>query len=477
MYKTKNIEFVLLNTFIIFACLISSVIIFFNQSYEGYEFLFTQPILYSIVFLFVYSKILIMDKSRAFFYVLAGISGIRYVLLPLLIVVSGYYGGRSRIEPLSTSFTKAIWLMNYELLVVSLCIYYFEKKNSRVGRENKLGNQILLFNDNNLGYFLFGLFTLLGLFLFPRVMSSVNFIFPSSLYYEYEYSFIENLFLYCIMVLKPLVFILLIKKIYRKYLEKDKSIYVLLAFVLAILNSLIYFGTNRADIVISAIVSFLVLYKLFGKVTVKYFVLGAVVLAFLFSVVTQARNYSSISGDNNSLVDITDTFQVYVGGVYNVAIAIETKLFYPAANDISVLFFDIFRPMIGINFFIKDLPFLYSNIYFNRRIRIDSDLVSQIIPMIGQGHLFFGFVFAPIFSIIIIRLYYYLRLFLSKTVHLEMYYFVSLVIVRLGFFMGHNIMNIINDISMNLVLFSLVFAFNNFVTRSPKKNSSTNIIN
>ncbi len=121
--------------------------------------------------------------------------------------------------------------------------------------------------------------------------------------------------------------------------SKKNNMYIVYSFLISLFNILIYFGTNRSDIIISAIVSFLLLYKLYGKVMKKYFVVGSITLVVLITIVTSARNNKSISDNTDYLLDLTDTFQVYTGGPYNVAIAVETKAYYPEANHLSVLFF------------------------------------------------------------------------------------------------------------------------------------------
>ncbi|SFC10626.1 hypothetical protein SAMN04488102_10365 [Alkalibacterium subtropicum] len=461
-YSEKTFGKVLLNYFVSFICILSSVLIWFFQNYHGYELLYTQPLLYLIVFIFVYSTIIFEDNTRLFFIILSGVSAIRYVLLPLLISFTEYYGGRSIVEPSSDSFFKAILLMNYELLITALFIKIMEvRRNSKINTtDSNIKNQTFKLDHHHIGYIFFILFTLIGITFFPSVLSFINIIVPSSLSNNVEPSFIQNFILYCIIVSKQLIFIMLLKRMYKKYKLKKNRIYISISFIISLVNIFIYFGTNRSDIIISAIVSFLLLYKLFGKIVKKYIIVGLVILFFLVAIVSGARNYISISNGSNSIIDITDTFQVYTGGVYNVAIAIETKDYFPSSNDLSVLFFDIFRPMIGVNLLVKNLPFSYSNIFYNKRMWLNVDRRSQIIPMIGQGNLFFGFFLAPLFGMLLIRIYYYFEKILNNTNNLEIYYFLTLVVVRFGFFMGQNTMNIINDMSMNLVLFIMVYQIN-----------------
>lgn len=465
MNREKAYFGILSDVFIFFMCiLISLLILFFNQ-HDGYNLLFTQPILFSIVYILLFSKIIRNDKKRVFFIVLTSVSFIRYVLLPLLIVLSGYYGGRSAVEPESESFFKAILLMNYELMICALLIAIMEKRRNK--NHINVSNENLEIRNNDVVYYIVILLSIFLLFLFPSVLNKINFIFPSSM--DAEFSFLENIVVYLTIISKQLFFILVSKKLFLNYKRSNKEIFIFLNFLFAILNISIYFGTNRTDIITSATVSFLLLYKLYGKRVIKYSIFGATLLIFLITSVTNYREPASITKNPNVLVETADTFQVYTGGPYNVAIALETKEYFPEAKDPSVLFFDIFRPMIGVNIFIKDLPFKYSNIYFNERIWLDIDRRSQILPMIGQGNLFFGFFLAPIFSILFIFIYYYLERRSLTTKNLEIFYFLSLVNVRLGFFMGQNTMNLINDMSMNLVLFLLIFYINKLVKNSMTK--------
>lgn len=453
---------------IISISILISVIIFFYASHEGYELLFLQPLVYMIAYSLVLRKTLNHNRIRIFFVVLILVSFIRYVLLPLMIVLSDHYGGRSFIEPNEESFLMAILLMNYELIVCSLFIAY---KESKLKIRTVQNTPFIRLKGSDIGYILFGMFTIVGVVLYPLSLNSLNFIFPSSLEIEYENSLIENLVIYSVIISKQLLFILITRKLYSKYIKTGNSLYVLVNFLMGFLNIFIYFGTNRTDIIISAMVTFLVLSKLYSKSAKKYMIAGTLIIVLIVSIVTEARQHSGFSRDaNNKLVDSTDTFQIYTGGVYNVAIAIETSEDIPEEAYTGMLFFDIFRPMIGVNIFIKDLPFQYSNIYFNKRMWIGSDRRSQILPMIGQGNIYFGFFFAPIFALLFINLFYFLERKANNSNNLEIYYFLNLVMARLGFFMGQNTMNLINDLSMNLVLFFIVYYFNKYIKQIVLKN-------
>lgn len=458
-YSNKLIIDMYKRIFNIAILLIFSIYIFFNTEENGYTLLFVLPFMYLVFYELILRNIIKKDNTRLFFQVLRAITYIRYALLPLLIVIFNYYGGRSPLPPQATSINTAILLMSYELIVISIFIFIYERYSS----ENK--GKLKIINEKksiNLVYYFFCLAGILLFFAIPEVRSSINFVTPNiqQNIIKNEISFVGNLGVYIFLISKQLIFLLISKKLYNLYTLKKSEIYLFLNSVFALLNTLIYFGTNRSDIIITAVVSFLVLYKLYGNKIIKYLILGFIAMLVTIFIVTSARDHASISKNQNAGIDFTDTLQVYTGGPYNVAIAIETKEMFPEANDPSVLFFDIFRPMIGVNILIKDLPFKYSNLFFNERIWLNEDRVSQIIPMIGQGNLYFSFALAPLFSILFITLFYLIEKRINREINIELYYFLSLVIVRLGFFMGQNTMNMINDMSMNLVLFLLVYKLN-----------------
>jgi len=447
----------------------------------GYEFLFFLPISYAICFVLVLSKAN-YRRFRIFHIVFSAVTFGRYVVLPFMIVVSNYYGGRSIIPPSQNSINKGLFLMMYELLAASMFIYIMEKRQRYISTkkniliDNKKDIKLNMKRSNFI-YLVFGLFFLCLGILNPIVFDTLNFLIPTSNPNDYNFNLLENLIIYGILIFKHLVFLLVIFSIYKRYQNKPKVKHLLFASCIALLNISIYFGTNRSDIIVSGIVSFIVLYSLFGKRIRTLITCMIIILVIIITGVSSFRQSTSISKGTSQLVDFTDTLQVYLGGPYNVSIALETKEMFPESKQLEVLFFDIFRPMIGVNILVKNLPIEYSNIYFNRRLWIGIDRRSQIIPMIGQGNLFFGSIFSPILTIVFIWLAYYLEKKVVNSKRLELYYFINLSYARLGFMMGQNTMNMINDLSMNLFLFLILYSINNLIQDGKSSKAIVNSAN
>lgn len=450
------------NIIVLFFCIVLSIYIFFNTDHSGYEKLFLLPLIYSICFNFILSKVLFRELN-IFIVIFFAVSFSRFVVLPFLIVLSGYYGGRSSMPPAYDSYDLALTIMMYELIVSSIFIYFLDKKE----RSNRSRNKNLSISKKNYIYWIFGITIVFISVLNTNIIKAFNFIIPKENAYKSfdDFSMIQSLSIYGLLIFKQILFVMMSYYLSKKYNVNKKKIYIYISLLLAIMNILIYFGTNRSDVIMTAIVSFLTLYTLFGKEIKKYMIILGIVLTIVIYGISSYRAEVSISGNTSELIDFTDKLQVYLGGPYNVAIAIETKEMFPQANNVEVLLFDIFRPMIGANIFIKHLPIKYSNVYFNERIWLSIDRRSQIIPMVGQGNLFFGVILSPILTLVFIRLAYYLNRKIKYCNRVELFYFFNLSIARMGFMMGQNTMNMINDLSMNLFLFLVIYWINNFISK------------
>src|SRR5699024_6863975 len=171
--------------------------------------------------------------------------------------------------------------------------------------------------DTHQGYYLFIFLTIILALLFPASLNQINFLIPTSINLSYELSTMDNMVLYCLIISIQLIYIIIIKKIYFKYMLFKNKKWIFISIIITLINIGIYFGTNRMDIIISALVSIYVLKKMYGKQIYGYFIIIVPIIIILFQLVTSGRNYISVSGGTSQLIDITDTFQVYTGGVYN----------------------------------------------------------------------------------------------------------------------------------------------------------------
>ncbi|KGL37452.1 hypothetical protein BMT55_09065 [Listeria newyorkensis] len=430
-----------------------------NTNASGYNRLYLLPLTFTVSFLFVFSRIL-FQRFKVFIIVFTGIGFARFVVLPYFIVFNDYYGGRSPEPPLAGSMETAIYLMVYELIVVTIVIGildYFQNKKYKPRNTQQPFDE----TKSYFGYVVFIVVAIVAALGIPNVISSISFFIPKPDLVDVMEGSNVMVMLggYMFILAKQLVFIMVTWWAHKRHRATSQLLYVWIAIGALFANIGIFIGTNRSDIVLVAIVSLVTFRLLFPKYFKLVVLLVVGMLVGILLIMSTVRNIASISGGTSGITDFTDNLQVYFGGPYNVAMALETKLIYPEAQNWSVLFFDIFRPMIGVNMLVKDLPFEYSNIFFNQRY-FYSDHATQILPMIGQGNLFFGYLLSPLLSVLVVCLAYFIQSKIDQTRSIEMFYFLTLVCTRMGMLMGQNTMNIINDLSYNLALFLIVYYVN-----------------
>lgn len=438
---------VLFTSILMIFCAVSAIYTFKNVDKIGYEYLYILPLNFLFMYIFFYKKIL-FKNANIFLMVFFQISFFRYVILPFLIVLSGHYGGRSLIEPQNISYEKAILLMNYELIASSVYIYFLDRKKVKI---QKKSFQI----KDNWYYFAIFILSLLILLLDRNIIEGLSFIKPTATRKIDQLPLSSAIFLNLFMIIKSVFSCNLLLLLFNRYRKQKKIIYIYISLILIVLDISIYMGTNRSKIIIPGIIYCMLLYKFYGKTIIKYLIILIILISTIVFSVSSYRENAKIS--ENKIVLKADTLQVYTGGVYNVAIAIETEEYYPEVKRLSVLFFDIFRPMIGINMLIKDLPFSYSNIYFNKRIWLNVDRRSQIIPIIGQGYIFFGNFLSPLLLLIFIKIAYIIDKLCNETKDIGTYFILNLILARIGFIMGQNTMNIINYMSILLFIYIVIY--------------------
>lgn len=451
----KNIKIQMIRIIITLLSFASFAYVGLNCNVEEYEYMYTLPLFYMFIFLFIYSKKLTKGNS-AFYLIILILSFLRYVVLPVLIVKSEYFWGRSIINPSKSSFNLSFYLMIYEFLIMSFFINYYENKYLKREKMMKKLTLDLRFNKN-IVFFIFAFLLICYLIIDKRWLLGVNFFIVTSL--ENEIDPLTFLVSYLFFLIKNIIYVYLVYYLSVKYNKNKNLFYLILAFLVTILNIGIFLGVNRADILMPALVSIFLLYKLFPKKIVSKFslllLIGGVTL---ISSVTESRGF--YKPNNMTPLQVkTDEFQAYLGGPYNVAIATEIEDYFPEATNIQVFIFDVFRPMFGINMLVKDFDLKYSNQYFNERIFF-TDHMSQIIPMAGQGYLFFGVFFAPIINILFIYISYKLISIAQNTSNVLLFYFFMISFVRTSLMMGHNAMNLISDLSFNLFILLFIFYLN-----------------
>ncbi|MGI5924962.1 MAG: hypothetical protein ACOX9E_13535 [Lentisphaeria bacterium] len=444
---------------IITGCCVSGYV-FFHVEPGAFHELWILPIFYVIVQGWIIKKYLFKNASF-FLWSFFIISSFRYLILPFLIVLANYYDGRALVIPKHESVVFAIRLMCYELCIYGLLISFLEARSKNHARI--ILSKDFVFTNNYTIYLIFIFISMISLFIVPRTSLAFGFFTPkyrSMNSFTRSLSMIEVMAIYCLFVSKYLILFIGISFLHSLWVANNKSRVIrFMVFLWVLINLSIVFGTNRSDYLLPSVASLLFYAFVFKDFSLGKLFVSFLLILFVFISLTKNREYASYSRNQSSLVDLTDSVSCYCGGPYNVAMAIEVLDNYPEVRNFKRLIFDVFRPMIGPNIFLRNSKILLSNYYFNDRIWRGGHF-SQILPMIGQGYIYFGTLLSPLLGCLVILLAYKLENFIAKSNSPECFLFVSFSLIRFGFLMGQNINNIVNDLSMNLFLFFVLYLVN-----------------
>lgn len=458
MYNSKKLSYLLL-ILVISISLFVTIYIYLNQKslQPGYDYFYLLPLSYLLAYLLFIHRVIYKYGISMFMAVYLMVSFFRYVILSYLVVSSGWYLGRSSISPSKEKFNDAIFLMIYELIVYNLFIYIFHKKLFKV---NMSYNRIVYFSKNNFIYLSFIVLTLGLVIMFPDSLKFFSFFKVNNNYMNIEeLNIMSSITVICINLSKILLYFIFVRFIITNFAKKHPVSSILLVSLVTISHSLIFFGANRSDFIFSFIINILILIYLYKRVGLYIAISLITLLPIVLSKITEYRNTVTITGGANKLVDFTDTLQVYLAGVYNVAISLEMG---SDKKGIILYLADIFRSAIGPNIILKNFNIVSSSKLFNERIFLN-DRISQIIPMIGQGNFYVGALLSPIIGVCFIFIAIYLTKKLIEVRRIELIFVFSLFSGRIGFVMAQNGNILLNDLTFYLPLFLLVYYLNNKV--------------
>lgn len=465
MYKSKTLNLII-NSLIIIISLITAIYLF-NQRPQldaGYENIYLLPLAYLICHILFIRKVMKNYGISMFLGVYITVSFFRYVLISTLIVIAHWFYGRAIVPPEPIFYRKAIWLMIYELLAYDLaillfCKYFFKPK--RIERKDNTAKNINVnYSKNNVVYIAFIILTILLLAIRPSALTFFSFLSVnenfSGLNQADTLTAITTIFLNTSRIL---IYLLVIRWLMINIHPKNPTMSFIIILIVTIINSLIFFGTNRSDFIFNFIVNLVILMYLYKKLGVTVSAILITLIPIVIESMSTYRQSTTITKGANKLIDFTDNLQVYLGGIYNVALSLDMSS--PNSQPI-ILLVDIFRSAFGPNLILKHFNIVPSVNLFNNRIYL-SDHVAQIIPMIGQSYLYLGFIFSPILGIGFIFIAVFLVQQIIKVNRLELIYILTLFSGRLGFVMAQNGNILLNDLTFFLPLFLIVYYLNNKV--------------
>jgi len=468
MYKSNNVNLIIsiiVNSISIF----SALYLFMNHELipDGYQNIFLLPIAFCI-FYNVFIRVVMKKYGISLFLIIyLLVSFFRFVILSVLVVESNWFYGRSNYSPAPLFFENAIYIMIYELLIYNIAIYLFHKfffENIRKKQDDRIeivkDTNNINFSKNNIIYTVFVVLTFMLVVVKPNSLNYFSFFTVNNNFTKLEeLDILTSIVVMFLNVARLIIYFIIIGWIIRNIQPKSYLFSFFLVVFVTLINSLIFFGTNRSDFIFNFVVNLLILIYLYKKLGVTINIMFLGLLPIVVSGMSQFRETVTITGGTNKLVDITDNLQVYLGGIYNVAMSLDIT---SSNGNVLMMFIDIFKSAIGPNMILKNIELTTSAQLFNYRIYL-SDHIAQIIPMIGQGNLYLGPIVAPLLGVSFI----FIAVFLTKQIvrfkRIELVYIFTLFSGRIGFVMAQNGNILINDLTFFLPLFLLVYYLNNKV--------------
>ncbi|WP_210123891.1 MULTISPECIES: O-antigen polymerase [unclassified Staphylococcus] len=430
-----------------------------NYSNQGYDVIYILPVTFAFISIF---KVFFTPKGILII-IIDMIYFVRLVLINFMVVYSGWYEGRSLFSPLVESYHQAIYLLAIEYIFVNV-FYYILVKTKDINLKNKvLKLKIEKDEIKDKVYIFFLLFNTLLILLNRQNISFLGIGQSSSNSIGLDENMLTTLMSISLYVSKYILIGFVIRYFYSKYVKNNNFKYLLYSNFFVLLINMVFIGDNRMDALLPIITSLLLLNYLYGKKMWAFngiIIFFAICALYLISIIRGTFEYK-ITSNTNSL--ITDYLQIYFGGVYNIALSLEaTNL--NSNNGFLVFLYDIVRPFLGLNFLWRSDVMQMSSTLFNIRIFGSDGHITQIIPLIGQFHMAFGYlgvVIGPLFISLLLRLF---LNNLHKTYIIDSIIIIT-ILIRLCFSYFQNLSIFINEMSSLLIIFIvlqiIIYVFRN----------------
>lgn len=459
-----------LTYFIVFFVSISAtcIIEFSNKNLDGYEYMVLLPLTFLLVYtLFLQHSIFWCKSIVVLIFTIA--SFFRYIVLPVILSYADVKYLSIATSPKPEYIVKGIYLMVYELLFIGILLYFA----SNYLLKGRISKKIDNINQGKIGYICILILVVVILIINPSSRGLINFFFIKSEEGERvsENLTTINLLIRQIMFISSIIlFNLIVKYSIKKHYVTGKNKYILYSLLSALLLVSVIIGERRTVQVYLAFSASYTLGRVFPKNAKKIFITIAVLALFVLGGMTIYKNFYAFRYDSyaeaiqHSSFDINnlgEQMQAYFLGPFNTGFALELSDKTP--QPISRLFYDIGRSFIGINFFVKDKMLTTSEV-FNWAIYNEYRPSGQLIPISGQGYMYFGFIGAPILLGLIMVFAIYLEKRMRNSKSLELCFFLSYIIMRLSTaIIMSNLQGVINTVTLFSISALLVYYGNKFL--------------
>lgn len=447
-----------------------SIYMVYNNNNDGYKYYFLVPFLFGILFFTV--KEISNNLNRLGMFVFNLIIIVKYLLMPLVNCIANYHVWRG-VAPGVESTRIGVALTIYEMIMVFLIIFLYAKKFYIKNYKCKK-SFLLKYSEKKFIYTIF-IFIGIGLIiLFPQFIHDYRFVFSSKelnlVEIEIPNSGISRLIIEFSKICVSIIVINECKKLYDK---KPLFRYVLISIFVIIINLLFSSGMSRWTLAVPGIIFTFMMVELFPNDKKKILLIlgGIVVLTVYVLSIKKAFGVDSQIKTNNDIYRLADTLQMYFSGPKNIGISIEAKKLISNSGilNIKALFNDLFFSAAGLSNLTD-----YSNTtisIFNYRYYFSYISQDQIIPIIGQGFMYFGYILSPIFTCICTYLMMAVDRKIYETTDIILYYVYGYIVIWLARSMMLNITIIFSQVFNTGIIFLTIYILNKHIVLKKKQSS------
>ncbi|MEQ6102725.1 hypothetical protein V2J39_07240 [Staphylococcus saccharolyticus] len=415
------------------------------------------PFVYLILFIFIpsFSKYMFSNLGITIFNFT---TLLRYIISPLLMALYGTNLQIGSNVPLEIE-KNSVNLMIYEMVAVFVTFGVFHK----YFYSDKFKIQSIKAKSNIFGWLFVG-FAILIILTQPSVLERYSFIWSASQLKSDSANEDVTLFALFIQLAQIVFTVGILNIIYRFYEKRPNIIYLFLSIAVIIVSASFITGTSRSSIIIplvTGLFTILVLYKNYRKLILGASAILSVLVIIISTVLKQQTNMSvsthSLYHSAGPLENFNTDIQIYFSGLTNVGHALE-EAFVFKPFDLSSIMSDLTHSVIFINGFFQDRHSALT--LFNNMFYKSTGLNDQIIPMVGQGYLYFGPILAPILSVIGILIIMYLDRMIFNTKSVFSLYILSYFCLKFSLFFMSNATILISFFT-NFILILLLIAYLN----------------
>ena len=372
-----------------------------------YSQIFLLPIAYLIFHL---SNKFILKNSILLIEIVDFCAFLRYVILPMVYSIEPTFSFSSYSCSSNFIMDDAIYLMFYELIVITLFLLVFKINSKKKLKDN--GDIVEFSEKKNKGYKFIKLFifvTLIMIAINPSVLTQFSFMIIQS-NTSVRIGAISSSASSLDMILRQFVLISIlfsyvISIIFIRDKYKDKKTYfaIVSSLILSFVCISIIVAEQRSTQIYCAFAAIVLLgriYKEHRKLIISSLLFSCALIVSLltiyktFYVFNSSSYYESIfSSDAQFLKSLSYNLEVYLLGPQTVAAGIEFAEF----NEVGIgqFLYDLFRPFIGISFLLKDTGMSLTSEIFN--LYVTSGYSSgYLLPLTAHFYAFAGFISSPL---------------------------------------------------------------------------------